>query len=163
MVSAARFDFRSTLIGDFCDDSLLIYPNPESALHEEAGRLLLEQYEEYFRHAKLFTSIHARSRPAEFAPTSTSMLATTSTPQSFPSPSSTKSKLRSPSPSTTSVLQPTSNNGQKFVPMEIDDTENRGKKRTVGSVSAENDRGQEKEKVAKTASAAQKKKGLRRL
>mmetsp|Transcript_4567 Transcript_4567/g.7556 ORF Transcript_4567/g.7556 Transcript_4567/m.7556 type:complete len:198 (+) Transcript_4567:180-773(+) len=38
---------------------LLIHPNPESALNEEAGRLLLEDYEDYFQRAKLMTSIHA--------------------------------------------------------------------------------------------------------
>lgn len=38
---------------------LLIVPNPESALNEEAGRLLLERYEDYAKHAKLMTSIHA--------------------------------------------------------------------------------------------------------
>ncbi|KAJ8037886.1 Ubiquitin-conjugating enzyme E2 S [Holothuria leucospilota] len=38
---------------------LLIYPNPESALNEEAGRLLLEQYEDYFSRAKMMTKIHA--------------------------------------------------------------------------------------------------------
>lgn len=39
---------------------LLIYPNPESALNEEAGMLLLEQYEDYFSRAKMMTEIHAR-------------------------------------------------------------------------------------------------------
>eukprot|EP01115_Flamella_aegyptia_P002441 TRINITY_DN136501_c0_g1_i1.p1 TRINITY_DN136501_c0_g1~~TRINITY_DN136501_c0_g1_i1.p1 ORF type:complete len:217 (+),score=54.03 TRINITY_DN136501_c0_g1_i1:36-686(+) len=39
---------------------LLIVPNPESALNEEAGRLLLEQYDDYARKAKLMTSIHAK-------------------------------------------------------------------------------------------------------
>ncbi|VDD78428.1 unnamed protein product [Mesocestoides corti] len=38
---------------------LLIAPNPESALNEEAGRLLLEDYEEYTRLAKVYTEIHA--------------------------------------------------------------------------------------------------------
>jgi hypothetical protein len=38
----------------------LIDPNPESALNEEAGRLLLENYEDYAKHAKLITSIHAK-------------------------------------------------------------------------------------------------------
>ncbi len=38
---------------------LLIEPFPESALNEEAGRLLLENYDEYARHARLMTSIHA--------------------------------------------------------------------------------------------------------
>jgi ubiquitin-conjugating enzyme E2 S len=47
---------------------LLIYPNPESALDEEAGKLLLEDYESYCERARLITSIHAtpKVRPAEF-------------------------------------------------------------------------------------------------
>ncbi|KAJ7585179.1 ubiquitin-conjugating enzyme/RWD-like protein [Mycena floridula] len=47
---------------------LLIYPNPESALDEEAGKLLLENYQSYCDRAKLITSVHAtpRVRPAEF-------------------------------------------------------------------------------------------------
>lgn len=39
---------------------LLIVPNAESALNEEAGKLLLEEYEEYFSRAKLYTEVHAR-------------------------------------------------------------------------------------------------------
>lgn len=39
---------------------LLIQPFPESALNEEAGMLLMEQYEEYAKHARLMTSIHAQ-------------------------------------------------------------------------------------------------------
>ncbi|KAF3791432.1 Ubiquitin-conjugating enzyme E2 22, partial [Nymphaea thermarum] len=42
---------------------LLIEPFPESALNEQAGKLLLEDYEEYARHARLYTGIHARPRP----------------------------------------------------------------------------------------------------
>ena len=38
---------------------LLIEPYPESALNEEAGKLLLEDYEAYAKHARLLTSIHA--------------------------------------------------------------------------------------------------------
>ena len=38
---------------------LLIYPNPESALDEEAGKLLLEDYNSYCERAKLITSVHA--------------------------------------------------------------------------------------------------------
>uniref|UniRef100_A0A2I3SF28 E2 ubiquitin-conjugating enzyme n=1 Tax=Pan troglodytes TaxID=9598 RepID=A0A2I3SF28_PANTR len=37
---------------------LLTHPNPESALNEEAGRLLLENYEEYAARARLLTEIH---------------------------------------------------------------------------------------------------------
>lgn len=39
---------------------LLIEPFPESALNEEAGRLLMEDYEAYATHARLMTSIHAQ-------------------------------------------------------------------------------------------------------
>jgi len=52
---------------------LLIVPNPESALNEEAGKLLLERYEDYAKHAQLMTSIHAlktvdtAAEPAEAA------------------------------------------------------------------------------------------------
>jgi ubiquitin-conjugating enzyme E2 S len=45
---------------------LLIYPNPESALDEEAGKLLLENYDDYCSRARLITSVHAKTRPAEF-------------------------------------------------------------------------------------------------
>lgn len=38
---------------------LLIVPNAESALNEEAGKLLLEHYNDYFTRAKFMTSIHA--------------------------------------------------------------------------------------------------------
>ena len=47
---------------------LLIYPNPESALDEEAGKLLLEDYESYCDRARLITSVHAtpKVKPKEF-------------------------------------------------------------------------------------------------
>ncbi|KAK9474472.1 ubiquitin-conjugating enzyme/RWD-like protein [Dipodascopsis tothii] len=41
---------------------LLIEPNPESALNEEAGKLLLEDYEDFERMARLMTKIHALKR-----------------------------------------------------------------------------------------------------
>ncbi|KAI8901221.1 ubiquitin-conjugating enzyme E2 S-like protein [Globomyces pollinis-pini] len=44
---------------------LLIVPNPESALNEEAGKLLLEDYEQYDKRAKLMTSIHAMKSKQE--------------------------------------------------------------------------------------------------
>ncbi|XP_066998137.1 ubiquitin-conjugating enzyme E2 S isoform X2 [Anabrus simplex] len=40
---------------------LLIFPNAESALNEEAGKLLLEQYECYSQRAKMMTEIHAQA------------------------------------------------------------------------------------------------------
>lgn len=39
---------------------LLIHPNPESALNEEAGKMLLEDYDDYVKRARLLTGIHAR-------------------------------------------------------------------------------------------------------
>jgi ubiquitin-conjugating enzyme E2 S len=34
-------------------------PFPESSLNEEAGKLFMEDYESYFKHAKLITELHA--------------------------------------------------------------------------------------------------------
>ncbi|KAI0319414.1 ubiquitin-conjugating enzyme/RWD-like protein [Amylostereum chailletii] len=47
---------------------LLIYPNPDSALDEEAGKLLQENYESYCARARLITSVHATPKipPPEF-------------------------------------------------------------------------------------------------
>lgn len=44
----------------------MIVPNPESALNEEAGRLLLEHYEDYAKRARLYTSIQAKSGKNDF-------------------------------------------------------------------------------------------------
>lgn len=54
---------------------LLIEPFPESALNEEAGKLLLDDYEDYAKHARLMTSIHASKRYI-FAPKCTNSLLT---------------------------------------------------------------------------------------
>lgn len=35
-------------------------PNAESALNEEAGKLLLERYDDYSERAKMMTEIHAQ-------------------------------------------------------------------------------------------------------
>jgi ubiquitin-conjugating enzyme E2 S len=44
---------------------LLIVPFPESALNEEAGKLIMESYEEYAEHARMMTQVHAqRQAPA---------------------------------------------------------------------------------------------------
>ncbi|RKP06356.1 ubiquitin-conjugating enzyme/RWD-like protein, partial [Thamnocephalis sphaerospora] len=40
---------------------LLITPNPDSALNDEAGRLLSERYEDYAKRARLLTTIHGQS------------------------------------------------------------------------------------------------------
>ena len=55
---------------------LLIVPNPESALNEEAGKLLLEHYDDYCARAKLYTDIHAK--PSESSSSSTKTLSNSS-------------------------------------------------------------------------------------
>jgi len=57
---------------------LLIVPNPESALNEEAGRLLLECYDDYCSHARLMTSIHAKPAVEATAATAQSTTSTSS-------------------------------------------------------------------------------------
>jgi len=46
---------------------LLIHPNPESALNEEAGKLLLHErdYPEFAQRAQIFTQIYAQSAPGD--------------------------------------------------------------------------------------------------
>ncbi|KAJ3299074.1 ubiquitin-conjugating enzyme E2 S [Rhizoclosmatium sp. JEL0117] len=39
---------------------LLIAPNAESALNDDAGKLLLEEYDAFAKHARLFTAMHAK-------------------------------------------------------------------------------------------------------
>ena len=66
---------------------LLIVPNPESALNEEAGKLLLERYDDYCSRARLFTEIHARSESKGAAATASS---SSSAPSSASSSTSTE-------------------------------------------------------------------------
>ena len=40
---------------------LLIDPNPESALNDEAGKLLLEAYDDFAQRARMFTDLYAGS------------------------------------------------------------------------------------------------------
>ena len=44
---------------------LLIHPNPQSALNEEAGRMLQEDYSRYSTRARLMTDIHATPSPLQ--------------------------------------------------------------------------------------------------
>ena len=51
-------DLRHVLMVIRC---LLIEPFPESALNEDAAKLMLENYDEYFKRAQMLTNIHALS------------------------------------------------------------------------------------------------------
>lgn len=42
---------------------LLIIPFPESSLNDEAGKMFMDSYDEYFKRAQLLTSVHAKKRP----------------------------------------------------------------------------------------------------
>ncbi|KOC67521.1 Ubiquitin-conjugating enzyme E2 S [Habropoda laboriosa] len=56
-VNTLKKDWKSDLGTVKC---LLIVPNAESALNEEAGKLLLERYDDYSERAKMMTEIHAQ-------------------------------------------------------------------------------------------------------
>jgi len=77
---------------------LLIDPNPESALNEEAGKLLLEAYDEYAKHARLWTNIHAQKELANLKASSNSS-------------SSSKDRPTSPVAATTTTTTPTAASG----------------------------------------------------
>ena len=92
---------------------LLIYPNPESALDEEAGKLLLENYDSYFSRAKLITSVHATPAVCEplflydgclFTLTMPFLQPTQVRPREFDTPS--KPDSAGPSKSTKAAPQP---------------------------------------------------------
>lgn len=60
---------------------LLINPNPESALNEEAGKLLLEKYEDYCKRAALMTSVHAKKTKWEDVSAASNDSSESSTPE----------------------------------------------------------------------------------
>ncbi|KAF9173582.1 hypothetical protein BGX20_002762 [Mortierella sp. AD010] len=60
-VSALKKDWKKDMGIKDVLVCLLIFPNPESALNEEAGRQLLERYDDYAKHARLMTGIHAKA------------------------------------------------------------------------------------------------------
>ena len=43
----------------------MIVPFPESALNEDAGKLFMDDYEDYFKHAKLLTEVYAIPKKLE--------------------------------------------------------------------------------------------------
>ncbi|KAG2177840.1 hypothetical protein INT43_003087, partial [Umbelopsis isabellina] len=77
---------------------LLIAPNPDSALNEEAGKMLLEAYEDYAKRARLHTSIHAQGGKVEY-----SRLDSCRKSDAQDSPKSDKNPLSSDKTSTRSI------------------------------------------------------------
>ncbi|CAG8442567.1 10648_t:CDS:2 [Acaulospora colombiana] len=90
---------------------LLIVPNPESALNDDAGKLLLDSYEDYAKRARMMTGIHAQCKPTVFSnnnatATSTSSTSSSTTTTSAISTSSSPQKIvtiQTKTPSTTTV------------------------------------------------------------
>jgi len=83
---------------------LLIVPNAESALNEEAGKLLLEQYDEYAKRAKMMTEIHARP-PKDIEASSSS------TKEESSKKSAVSSSQKRPATDDASVCDSSSGNG----------------------------------------------------
>ncbi|WVQ85073.1 hypothetical protein IAT38_007237 [Cryptococcus sp. DSM 104549] len=144
---------------------LLIYPNPESALDEEAGKQLLADYEGYSKYARLMTSIHATPKisPPEFrgatsTPSSPSKLphaTSLNTTRSTASVSSTSSVTGKPTPLGTNVRQeqsPVAGQAPRFG----DDT---GKVLKPAATT----KAQVAAGAAKTAAASKAKRGMKRL
>lgn len=45
---------------------LLIVPFPQSALNEEAGKLFMDNYEEYYKIAKIYTNVYANKKNKDY-------------------------------------------------------------------------------------------------
>jgi len=66
-VNTLKKDWQATLgIGHVLQvvRCLLINPFPESALNEEAGKLFMEDYDEYAKKARMYTDVHASRKKA---------------------------------------------------------------------------------------------------
>eukprot|EP01111_Echinosteliopsis_oligospora_P008226 TRINITY_DN2374_c0_g1_i1.p1 TRINITY_DN2374_c0_g1~~TRINITY_DN2374_c0_g1_i1.p1 ORF type:complete len:222 (+),score=81.90 TRINITY_DN2374_c0_g1_i1:67-732(+) len=75
---------------------LMIVPNPESSLNEDASRIMLDDYADYCKQAKLFTSIHAKkvSDKSEDSSSSSSSVNNENNSDNVPSPSSSSSSSK---------------------------------------------------------------------
>lgn len=167
---------------------LLIYPNPESALDEEAGKLLLENYESYCSRARLITSVHAtpKVKPAEFdapptANTSTSVasipvfsvLPTITQKPSTTSTTSSSQKSTSPAPqplkssASNQSLETPSNSKERHTspsPLSTADANVNGGGKTVTTTNSGATKAVKRAAVGGAASGAEKrKKALKRL
>lgn len=129
---------------------LLIYPNPESALDEEAGKLLLENYDSYCERAKLITSVHAtpRVKPAEFAAPSTSSSASSSSPtspaKSLPAPVSLATPITSLAVSPSQSTQQKGLTTSSSLPLQSSASNTLPTSTTTSSISSEKSTGKER-------------------
>lgn len=110
----------------------MIVPNPESALNEEAGKLLLEQYEDYAKRAKLYTSIHAKSGKSEFLALSKER-SNNQENQTEENSNKTKEKSTATAPDN-HVLKPLSDNPSIAVKKRLQEEENNSNKKKLKKV-----------------------------
>jgi ubiquitin-conjugating enzyme E2 S len=170
---------------------LLIYPNPESALDEEAGKLLLEDYESYCERARLITSVHAtpRVKPVEFAaptqpkrevagssktvppaavipPKSAVTSTTPSTIQRKSSPRPEPQPLQSTASNTPSILQSTTSKKENHVspsPLSTADANVDGNPKSTGIITGGNKAVKRSAAATGGTGAEKRKKALKRL
>nr|GMC90239.1 ubiquitin-conjugating enzyme E2 22 [Ipomoea batatas] len=94
---------------------LLIEPFPESALNEQAGKMLLDNYDEYAKHARLYTGIHAlKPKPkvkAGAISESTAALNVDQTNASIPKSAGSGNPPQQPSPLAASLINMKGGNG----------------------------------------------------
>ncbi len=93
---------------------LLIHPNPASALNEEAGKMMLEEYETYGKRAAMFTKLYATPKTAEAKAEAKAKAASSSAPRKSKSSSSTgKSSSKSGSSKTKTKSKSKGKRGKK--------------------------------------------------
>ncbi|XP_074561981.1 ubiquitin-conjugating enzyme E2 22-like [Curcuma longa] len=95
---------------------LLIEPFPESALNEQAGKMLLENYDEYARHARLYTGIHAL-KPKPKVKTGTIFESTTALNVDHRNKESTGKEPQPPTPLGTSSKIPSQDQNASVIPV----------------------------------------------
>ncbi|XP_075517719.1 ubiquitin-conjugating enzyme E2 22-like [Primulina tabacum] len=91
---------------------LLIEPFPESALNDQAGKMLLENYDEYAKHARVYTEIHALKPKPKFKTGTISESTTINVDQTNPSVKSVDHKNATSFAAPPSPLAPKPGNGQ---------------------------------------------------
>ncbi|KAG6525942.1 hypothetical protein ZIOFF_015915 [Zingiber officinale] len=95
---------------------LLIEPFPESALNEQAGKMLLENYDEYARHARLYTGIHAL-KPKPKVKTVAIFESTTALNVDHRNKESTGKEPQPPTPLSTSSKIPSQDQNASVIPV----------------------------------------------
>ncbi|CAG8588811.1 14862_t:CDS:2, partial [Cetraspora pellucida] len=106
---------------------LLIVPNPESALNDDAGKLLLDSYEDYAKRAQMMTSIHAQYKPTVFSANNNISITPTSTSSTPSVSTSTSQKIitsQVKSPASINTITPASAYTSLVTPLAVSKSKN---------------------------------------